>query len=106
MGFDGYLGNCTVTEVEFWGIMGGLKLTVDRIFEVVLIQTDIFKAQEDTFKISNSTLLKRIHQILTNVKQWKIQHIPREENTMTDSIVKMIRDRKSRLRLFENPPLQ
>ncbi|MBA0560008.1 hypothetical protein Golob_016936 [Gossypium lobatum] len=47
---------------------------------MVLIQTDSLKAaiaiQEGASRISNSTLLRRIEQILTKVKQWKIQHIP------------------------------
>ncbi|MBA0742171.1 hypothetical protein Gogos_015254, partial [Gossypium gossypioides] len=45
-------------------------------------------AIEGAFRISNSTLLRRIKQILTKVKQRRIQHIPREENTIADSLVK------------------
>ncbi|MBA0851881.1 hypothetical protein Goshw_028210, partial [Gossypium schwendimanii] len=62
IGFNRYLGNCIVTEAKLWGILGGLKLILDRIFE--------------------------------------------RENTIADRLVKMIRDRKSSLRLFEDPPLK
>ncbi|MBA0602885.1 hypothetical protein Gorai_003050, partial [Gossypium raimondii] len=38
---------------------------------------------------SNSALIRRIHQILKMVKQWKIQRILREENTAANSLIKM-----------------
>ncbi|MBA0614329.1 hypothetical protein Godav_014636, partial [Gossypium davidsonii] len=44
MGFGRCLGNYTVTEAKPWGIMDGLKLIVDRIFEMILIQTDSLEA--------------------------------------------------------------
>ncbi|MBA0607395.1 hypothetical protein Godav_019703 [Gossypium davidsonii] len=110
MGFNRYLRNCTVTKSKLWGILDGIKLILDRRFERILIQIDSLEAmntiQEGVFRISNSTLLRRIHQFLTKVKQWKIQHIPREQNTVADSLVKMICDRKPGLRLFEDPPLR
>ncbi|MBA0760415.1 hypothetical protein Gotri_023161 [Gossypium trilobum] len=37
--FCRYLGSCTMTEVELWGILDGLKLILDRRFERVSIQT-------------------------------------------------------------------
>ncbi|MBA0683117.1 hypothetical protein Goari_024792, partial [Gossypium aridum] len=39
MGFGRCLGNYTVTEAKPWGIMDGLKLVVDRIFKMILIQS-------------------------------------------------------------------
>ncbi|MBA0875172.1 hypothetical protein Goshw_027405 [Gossypium schwendimanii] len=38
-------------------------------------------------------------------KQWKIQHLPREENSITDSLAKSVRTSSLGLRLFEDPPL-
>ncbi|MBA0726393.1 hypothetical protein Golax_002226, partial [Gossypium laxum] len=76
-----YLGNCTVTKVELWDILDRLTLILDRRFERILIQTDSLEAanaiQEGAFRISNSTLLKRIHQIKINIfpgkkTQWQI----------------------------------
>ncbi|MFQ6670395.1 hypothetical protein Gotur_035333, partial [Gossypium turneri] len=62
--FSKYLGNCTVTDAELWGILDGLKLILDRGFKRILIQTDSLEAafaiQEGAFRISNSTLLRRI----------------------------------------------
>ncbi|KAG8497783.1 hypothetical protein CXB51_007318 [Gossypium anomalum] len=72
MGFGRCLGNYTVTEAKPWDIMDGLKLIVDRRFEMILIQIDSLEAanaiQEGIFRISNSTLLIRIHQVLSKVK--------------------------------------
>lgn len=104
------LGDCTMTEVELWGILDGLKLILDKRFERILIQTNsletIIAIREGAFRISNTTLLRRIHQIPTKVKQWNIQHIHQEENIVADSLVNMICDKKPSLRLFEDPPLR
>ncbi|MBA0752113.1 hypothetical protein Gogos_000981, partial [Gossypium gossypioides] len=73
IGFCRYLGNCTVIKIS--------------------IQTDSLKAvnaiQEGFSRNSNSALIRRIHQILKMVKQWKIQRILREENTIANSLIKM-----------------
>ncbi|MBA0808851.1 hypothetical protein Gohar_024557, partial [Gossypium harknessii] len=37
-------------------------------------------------------------------KQWKIQHFPREENSIAGSLAKSVRTKSLRLRLFEDPP--
>ncbi|KAH1080956.1 hypothetical protein J1N35_020717 [Gossypium stocksii] len=85
--FSRYLGSCTVIETELWNILDKLKLILDRGFEMVLIQIDSLE-------------------ILTKVKQWRIQHIPREEITVVDSLVNKVRDRSPGLRLFKGPPLR
>ncbi|MBA0748976.1 hypothetical protein Gogos_002946, partial [Gossypium gossypioides] len=85
-----YLGNYTVTEAELWGILDGI--------EAVNI------IQDGSFRNSNSTLIRRILQVLNMFKQWKIQHFPREENSIADSLAKLVRTRSLSLRLFEDPP--
>ncbi|MBA0699426.1 hypothetical protein Goari_001064 [Gossypium aridum] len=55
---------------------------------------------------SNSALIRRIHQILKMVKQWKFQRILREENTTANSLIKMLRNIRLGLRLFDDPPLE
>ncbi|MBA0632683.1 hypothetical protein Godav_001378 [Gossypium davidsonii] len=72
IGFSRYLGNCIVLEVELWGILDGLNLTLDRCFKRILIQTDSIEAinaiMEDSSENSNSTIVKRIHHTLKRVK--------------------------------------
>ncbi|MBA0874014.1 hypothetical protein Goshw_010368, partial [Gossypium schwendimanii] len=110
IGFCRYLGNCTVTEAELWGILNRLNLLLERRLEKVSIQTNSIEAvniiQDGSSGNSNSTLLKRLLQVLKMVKQWKIQHIPREENSIADSLAKSICTRSLGLRLFEDPPLR
>ncbi|MBA0804088.1 hypothetical protein Gohar_014242, partial [Gossypium harknessii] len=105
--FSRYLGNCTMLEAELWGILNGLNLILDRRFENTLIQTDCIEAinaiMEDSSGNSNSALVRRIHHTLKMFKQWKIQHTPREENLIADSLAKTIQTRRIGLRLFEDP---
>ncbi|MBA0587268.1 hypothetical protein Gorai_000400, partial [Gossypium raimondii] len=76
------------------GILDGLNLILDRRFERVLIQTDSIEAvnaiKDGSSGNFNSTLVRRIHHILEVVKQWKNQHIPQEENSIADSLVKTL----------------
>ncbi|MBA0742372.1 hypothetical protein Gogos_015437 [Gossypium gossypioides] len=95
IGFARYLGNCTVLEAELWGILDGLNLILDRRFENILIKTDSLESlnaiMEDTSGNSNSAIVRRIHQTLKRVKQCEIQHIPREDNLIADSLAKIVR---------------
>ncbi|MBA0780342.1 hypothetical protein Gotri_004454 [Gossypium trilobum] len=72
IGFARYLGNCSVLEVEFLGILDGLNLTADRCFQKFLIQTDSIEAieaiMEDDTRISNSTIIRRIHHMLKKLE--------------------------------------
>ncbi|MBA0755220.1 hypothetical protein Gogos_021032, partial [Gossypium gossypioides] len=65
IGFVRYLCNCSVLEVELWGILDRLNLMIDMCFKKVLIQTDSIEAinaiMEDARGISNSTIIRRTH---------------------------------------------
>ncbi|MBA0882008.1 hypothetical protein Goshw_006329, partial [Gossypium schwendimanii] len=90
-------------------ILDGFNLLLERRFDKVSIQTDSFEAvniiQDGSSGNSNSTLIKRILQVLNMFKQWKIQHLPRENNSIVDSLAKSVRTKSLGLRLFEYPPL-
>ncbi|MBA0812303.1 hypothetical protein Gohar_026281, partial [Gossypium harknessii] len=98
----------TVTEAELWGILDRLNFILERRFDRVSIQTDGIEAvniiQDGSSRNSNSTLIRRILQVLNMFKQWKIQHLTREENSIADSLAKSVRTRSLSLRLFEYPP--
>ncbi|MBA0733787.1 hypothetical protein Gogos_017766, partial [Gossypium gossypioides] len=85
------LANCIVTEAELWEILDGIE-AINNII------------QDGSSESSNSTLVKRILQVLNMFKQWKIQHLPREGNSIADSLAKSIRTRSLGLRLFEDHP--
>ncbi|MBA0827850.1 hypothetical protein Goarm_012594, partial [Gossypium armourianum] len=65
MGFNHYLGMCSVFDVELWGILDGLTLLQDRDLNKILIQTD-------------------------NLEHWVVRHVPREVNLVVDRIAKMV----------------
>ncbi|MBA0799028.1 hypothetical protein Gohar_009564, partial [Gossypium harknessii] len=110
IGFVRYLGNCSVLEAKLWGILDGLNLMADRCFQNVLIQTDSIEAikaiMEDDTGISNSTIIRRIHQTLKKLEQWKIQHVPKGSNLIADSLAKIACIRSLGLRLFVDRPLR
>ncbi|KAK5792155.1 hypothetical protein PVK06_033269 [Gossypium arboreum] len=109
MGYCRYLGNYTVVEAELWGILDGLNLILNRSFEKVVIQTDSIEVvnaiQEGYSRTSNFALVRRILIILKALNQWRIQHIPREENLIADSLAKSVHSKRLGLRLIEDPPL-
>ncbi|MBA0768975.1 hypothetical protein Gotri_017745 [Gossypium trilobum] len=102
-GFCKYLGSYSVLEAELWGILDRLNLSLDRGFGCILIQTDRHEAVNAIQKAPTggpkSTLIRRIHKLLSKVPHWSIQHISREENKITDSLMKTAGDKIIRLRL-------
>ncbi|MBA0769987.1 hypothetical protein Gotri_018672 [Gossypium trilobum] len=79
---------------------------LNRGFECILIQTNSFEAindiQEEALGGSKSTLITRIHQLLSKVHHWSIQHIPRDENKIADGLVKMVHDKRTRLHILKD----
>ncbi|KAK5837529.1 hypothetical protein PVK06_013339 [Gossypium arboreum] len=73
-----------------------------------MIQTDNFKAVKAIQKFflidSNSTLIKRIHQLLAKVGRSIMQHIPRESNIIVDCMAKLTFDTAQNLTVFEEIP--
>ncbi|MBA0556884.1 hypothetical protein Golob_026953 [Gossypium lobatum] len=61
---------------------------------------------EDDTGISNSTIIRRIHQMLKKLKQWKIQYVPKGSNLIADSLAKIVCIRSLGLRLFVDRPLR
>ncbi|MBA0589230.1 hypothetical protein Gorai_017987, partial [Gossypium raimondii] len=96
--------SCSVLEAELWGILDGLNLSFDRGFGCILIQTDHRHEAVDAIQKAltggpKSTLIRRIHKLLSKVLHWSFQHISREENKITDSLMKTVSDKRIRLRL-------
>ncbi|MBA0615721.1 hypothetical protein Godav_015835, partial [Gossypium davidsonii] len=81
--FSIYLGNCIVMEVELWGILDG-KLPLES------------KTHPPQKNSSNPDKGKAV----------KDSKYPLGGNTIANSLVKMIRNRKQSLRWFENPTLR
>ncbi|KAK5825672.1 hypothetical protein PVK06_020530 [Gossypium arboreum] len=77
LGYNRFLGKSSVFVAELWGIFDGLLL-----------------------------LQKRIQHTLFQEERWFIQHILKEDNHATDSLVKMVFANEEELCLFEAPPLE
>ncbi|KAH1055333.1 hypothetical protein J1N35_033398 [Gossypium stocksii] len=83
-GFHSYLGKVSVLDAELWGILNGLKLIRQRGYDHVIISSDcleVIKAINGRSSTSpNSTLIRCIHNILSQEKQWSLRYIPRDHN--------------------------
>ncbi|KAK5818499.1 uncharacterized protein LOC108477987 [Gossypium arboreum] len=108
MGYNRFLGTCSIFEAELWGILDGLKLIQRRGHNNVIIHSDsleVVKAiHECGSKGSTSAMIRRIHRILSQESQWILRHISRENNYYADYLAKLAFEREEDLHLFESPP--
>ncbi|MBA0849291.1 hypothetical protein Goshw_014011 [Gossypium schwendimanii] len=92
-----------------YGILDGLSLLQVKQCERLLIQMDSLEVveaiQDPDSKSSCSTLVRRIRQLLDSIRNWRLDHIPREENKETDQMAKMTFDTEDGLQLFAENPL-
>ncbi|MBA0757627.1 hypothetical protein Gotri_020712, partial [Gossypium trilobum] len=100
IGFSRYLGNCTMMETELWGILDGLKRSFGGSWTAINAIIDGSSGN------SNFALVRRIHHTLKKVKQWEIELIPREENSIANMHAKTVLHRRLGLRLFKDPTLR
>ncbi|KAH1040143.1 hypothetical protein J1N35_041886 [Gossypium stocksii] len=102
--------NCSILDAELWGILDGLKLIWRRGDAKVVIQSDSLEAVKaihgSALIISHSTLIRRIHRILSQERRWLLRYIPREQNQSADLIAKMAFGDKEDLQLIETPQKQ
>ncbi|MBA0670523.1 hypothetical protein Goklo_024295, partial [Gossypium klotzschianum] len=88
-----YLGNCSILDAELWGILDGLKLIQRRGDAKVVIQSDSLEAVKaihgSALKTSHSTLIRRIHLILSQESNWLLHYIPSQQNQSADLIAKL-----------------
>ncbi|MBA0676468.1 hypothetical protein Goari_017944, partial [Gossypium aridum] len=91
------------------GILDGLSLLQVKQCERLLIQMDSLEVveaiQNPDSKSSCSTLVRRIRQLLDSIRNWRLDHIPREENKETNQMAKMTFDTEDGLQLFTENPL-
>ncbi|MBA0776954.1 hypothetical protein Gotri_011886 [Gossypium trilobum] len=74
IGYNRFLGNCSIFDAELWDILDGLKLIQHRCHSSVVIHFDSLEVVKvihgNISKISNSALIRRIHRILSQESQW------------------------------------
>lgn len=68
MGYNCFLGKCTVSVAELWGILDGLFLLQKQGYNKVIIQSDnlevVVAISNRKHERSNSTLVRQIRKIL------------------------------------------
>ncbi|MBA0785728.1 hypothetical protein Gotri_026079 [Gossypium trilobum] len=108
VGFNLYLGLCTVFDAELWGVLDGITLIHERGYQKVMIHKDnlkVVKVIQDAYLTDScSALLRRIHMSLQAIQHWKIKHVPRERNQVVDHLAKLATIRSTNMKIFEDIP--
>ncbi|MBA0571905.1 hypothetical protein Golob_002274 [Gossypium lobatum] len=108
LGYNHYLGECSVFEAELWGIFDGLLLIHGRDIDKVIIFIDslvVVKAiQDGQLSDLNFVLVRRIFQVLKHIGHWRLRYVSREENKAADFLAKMASDKKEGVQIFDEVP--
>ncbi|MBA0863273.1 hypothetical protein Goshw_018898, partial [Gossypium schwendimanii] len=107
IGYNRFLGSCSVFKAELWGILDGLNLLIDCGLDNVMIHSNsievVMAIQESSTGRSNTALIRRILQLLSQTSHWNIYNIPREENQEADNLAKFAHSGRQGLRMFGKP---
>lgn len=108
LGYNWYLGNCTLFEMKFWGILDGLLILLNKWYKQATIQINnagVVKALTDMeMKDSNITvILRKVQRIMCFKGQWRIKIVPRETNIIADCSAKVCLAWNSSLQMFDVP---
>ncbi|MBA0845541.1 hypothetical protein Goarm_023374, partial [Gossypium armourianum] len=92
-GFNRFLGSYSCLRLNYGSILDGLDILIDRGYDHILIHVDNLETirafQENPIGRSNSTLIRRILQVMSRFESWSISHIPIKDNQEADSLVKL-----------------
>ncbi|MBA0676941.1 hypothetical protein Gohar_017456 [Gossypium harknessii] len=76
-------------------------------YDEVTIQFDnleiVVAISNSKLEESNSTLIKRIQQILANEENWTLRYVPRENNRIADALAKLALLNDEELHMFDDP---
>ncbi|KAG8473994.1 hypothetical protein CXB51_034000 [Gossypium anomalum] len=100
--------NVQFFDAKLWGILDGLKLVQRRGDDQVIIFTYSLKVIKaiigSSSTNSNSALIRRIHNILTQENQWSLRYTPSEHNQVADYLAKQALIGKANIQVFDIPP--
>ncbi|MBA0686943.1 hypothetical protein Goari_014510, partial [Gossypium aridum] len=91
LGYNHYLGECSMFEAELWGILDGLTILNNRRYERVLIH------------IYSMEVLKTIEYRQSEVAN-SAWYVPKKDNRVVDGIAKLTFDNKEGVLIFEEVP--
>ncbi|KAG8499648.1 hypothetical protein CXB51_006070 [Gossypium anomalum] len=98
----------TDRAAEFWGILDGILLLLNKGFRRIIILTDNLEVAQNlsvlNLEDSGIAALRITQRILQSVGKWKIEHIPRNLNLVADRLAKLSLKWKSNLQIFVEAP--
>lgn len=91
MGFNRYLGVCSVLKKEAWGLLEGLHVAGDLVIQSLQIECDSMVTVDAVIHSkpldSNlSSVVSFIRQRLQSVQRWELRHSWRELNQYADCL--------------------
>ncbi|MBA0752004.1 hypothetical protein Gogos_000885 [Gossypium gossypioides] len=109
LGFNHFLGMCSVIDVELWGIFDRLNLLHDRGLNSILIHTDSLEVahalQRSVTTNSSSAMVRWIQQKLQSLKHWEIRNVPKKANLAADRITKMASTKMEGINVLTPTPI-
>ncbi|KAH1120635.1 hypothetical protein J1N35_003795 [Gossypium stocksii] len=108
VGFTRFLGVCSPFEAEVWGILEGILILLNKGYRLILILNDNLEVVQtlSDLNLENSgiSVFRKTQRIIKAEGVWKIKHIPRSLNLVTNSLAKLSLNWKSTLQVFNEPP--
>ncbi|MFQ6645761.1 hypothetical protein Gotur_019180, partial [Gossypium turneri] len=108
VGFTRFLGVCFPFEVEVWGILDGILILLNRGYTRIIIMIDNLEVTQNltTLDLEDSeiTVLRKTQRIKQSEGEWKIKHIPRNLNLVTNHLAKISLSWKTNLQVINEDP--
>ncbi|KAH1038673.1 hypothetical protein J1N35_040416 [Gossypium stocksii] len=81
VGYNRFLGKCSVATTELWGLLDGLLILQKQGYNEVIISSDnlenVISISGNKWGDSSNALIRRIHQILASEESWVLTYAPR-----------------------------
>ncbi|MBA0726178.1 hypothetical protein Golax_002025 [Gossypium laxum] len=108
VGFNLFLGMCSPFEAEVWAILDGILILLNKGYKRITIFTNNLEVaqilNDMNLEDSGITVLRRTLRILHSKGEWRIKHIPRNQNLIEDRLAKLSLSWKSSLQVFDEAP--
>ncbi|MBA0757404.1 hypothetical protein Gotri_020505 [Gossypium trilobum] len=108
VGFNRFLGMYSPFEAKVWAILDGILILFNKGYKRIVIMKDNLKVAQILTDMdledSGITVLRRTLRILHSEGEWRIKHIPRNQNLVADRLAKLSLSWKSSLQVIDEAP--
>ncbi|KAK5836136.1 hypothetical protein PVK06_011891 [Gossypium arboreum] len=108
VGFTHFLGVCSLFVAEFWTILDGILILLNKGYKQAIIMTDNLEVTQNLTNLDledlGITVLRRTQHIMQPEGEWKIKHIPRNQNLVADHLAKLSLSWKLSLQVINEAP--